>query len=157
MVIFSPLIYFADMKFEAVVTLHGKTATGIEVPAEIVEGLGGGKRAKVVATINDYSYRTSVAPYSGVYFIPLAAENRNAAGVQAGERVTVELVPDTEPRIVEVPEDLKSALDASPGARQRFETLSYSHQREHVQAINSAKAEETRRRRIAKAVQALSE
>ncbi|MFN8378732.1 MAG: YdeI/OmpD-associated family protein [Anaerolineae bacterium] len=129
-------------------------ATGIPVPPEVVEALGSGKRPKVTVTLNGYTYRTSVAPYEGVYMLPLAAEHRNAAGVQPGQRIDVTLELDTEPRMVEVPDDLAAALAAVPGARERFDKLAYSHRKEHVRSVNDAKQPATRERRIVAVVAA---
>jgi hypothetical protein len=144
-----------DMQFRTLVRLEGKTATGLEVPPAVVEALGAGKRAKVVVTINGYSYRSSVAPYSGVYMLPLAAEHRDAAGVAAGETIDVDLVVDTEVRAVVAPADLAAALDADAAARKAFDALSYSNQRRHVLSIEDAKTPETRARRVAKVLERL--
>ncbi|HUZ01298.1 MAG TPA: YdeI/OmpD-associated family protein [Thermomicrobiaceae bacterium] len=138
------------MRFRGVVALHGKTATGIEVPAEVVDGLGGGRRPKVRATINGYAYRSSVAPMGGAFLLPVSAEVRAAAGISAGDAVEVGLEIDTEPRTVTVPDDLAAALDADPAARQAFDALSYSQQQRHVLAIEGARTPETRRRRLEK-------
>ena len=143
------------MKFEATVILGGKTATGIEVPESVVEALGSGKRPAVNATVAGYTYRTTVAPMSGSYWIPLAAEHRTAAGVSAGDTVEVALELDTAPRTVDVPADLASALDAAR-VRAAFDALSYSNQRRHVLSVDGAKSDETRRRRIDKVVAELS-
>ncbi len=143
------------MQFRTLVRLEGKTATGLEVPPAVVEALGAGKRAKVVVTINGYSYRSSVAPYSGVYMLPLAAEHRDAAGVAAGETIDVDLVVDTEVRAVVAPADLAAALDADAAARKAFDALSYSNQRRHVLSIEDAKTPETRARRVAKVLERL--
>jgi hypothetical protein len=146
------------MKFRATLLLGGKTATGFEVPPEIVEALGAGKRPAVHVTINgNHTYRSTVAPMGGQYLIPVAAEQRTAAGIAAGEEIEVELVLDTEPRTVNVPEDFQRALDAEPVAGEFFSKLSYSHQRRHVLAIEDAKTPETRRRRIDKAMEMLRE
>ena len=138
------------MRFRGVVALHGKTATGIEVPAEVVDGLGGGRRPKVRATINGYAYRSSVAPMGGAFLLPVSAEVRAAAGISAGDAVEVGLEIDTEPRTVTVPDDLAAALDADSAARQAFDALSYSQQQRHVLAIEGARTPETRRRRLEK-------
>ena len=143
------------MKFRSTVVLGGKTATGIEVPARVVTGLGSGKRPPVTVKIGRHTYRSTVAPMGGKFFLPLSAENRAKAGVAAGDRVDVEIVLDTAPRVVTVPPDLRKALDRDAKARRAFEGLSYSHQREHVQAIEGAKKEETRLRRIEKAISML--
>lgn len=143
------------MRFRSTVELGGKTATGFEVPPEVVESLGSGKRPPVTVTINGHTYRSTVAPMGGRYLLPLSAENRTAAGVHAGDVVDVDVGLDTAPRVVEVPKDLAAALATEPTAQERWDRLSYSHQRQHVLAIDEAKTEATRQRRIAKAVEIL--
>jgi hypothetical protein len=144
------------MKFQTTVLQARKTATGIEVPPDIVEALGSGKKPPVRVTINGYTYRSTVAVMGGVFMISVSAENRQAAGVAAGDEVEVDLELDTEPRVVTVPADLAEALDAHPAARQKFDRLSYSHQLQHVLAVEGAKAADTRQRRISKMVTDLS-
>ena len=102
--------------FKAVIRGEGKSATGIPVPVEIVETLAGGKKPLVKASINGYTFRNSVMPYSGEFMLPLSAENREAAGVRGGDQVEVTLELDTEPRIVEIPADLQMALTNRSGA-----------------------------------------
>jgi hypothetical protein len=143
------------MRFRAKVELHGKTATGIEVPVEVVSALGSQKRPAVHVTIGGYTYRSTIAPYSGRFLLPLSAENRAAAGVEAGQDVDVDVELDTRPREVEVPPDLAAELDAIPGLRQTFDALAFTHRKEHVRAIEDAKTAETRQRRIAKAIDKL--
>ena len=144
-------------KFRAELFLAGKTATGFEVPAEIVEGLGSGKKPPVKVTINGYTYRNGIAVYGGVFMIGVSAEHRAGARVKAGQEINVSIELDTEPRIVEVPADFQKALDKNPVAKKKFESLSYSHKSQHVLAILGAKAEETRKRRIDKAIEMLKE
>jgi hypothetical protein len=143
------------MKFSATVELGGKTATGIEVPDDVVAGLGSHKRPAVRVTIGEYTYRSTVARMGGRFLLPVSAEVRKAAGVAAGDEVDVELVLDDAPREVTVPDDFAAALDAVPGARARFDALSYTARKEHVRAVEEAKAAATRERRIAKAVDTL--
>ncbi|HEY8601198.1 MAG TPA: YdeI/OmpD-associated family protein [Thermomicrobiales bacterium] len=143
------------MKFRATLELGGKTATGIRVPEEIVTGLGGGKRPAVSATINGYTYRSTVAPMGGVFMLPVSSEVRAGAGIAAGDEVEVDLEPDTAPREVVVPPDFAAALDDDAVARQHFEQLSYSNKRRHVLSVEDAKTPETRQRRIAKAIETL--
>lgn len=143
------------MRFRGTVELGGKTATGIEVPPEVVERLGSGKRPAVNVTINGHTYRSTIASMGGRYLLPLSAENRAAAHTRAGDEVEVDVELDTAPRTVDVPDDFRAALDADPTARTRFDALAYSHQRRHVLAINEAKAPETRQRRIAKSIEML--
>jgi hypothetical protein len=126
--------------------------TGIEVPADVVEALGAGKRPPVVVDVNGYRYRSTVAPMGGMFLIPFSAERRRESGIGGGDAIDVDLVVDTAPRIVEVPDDLRAALDASPGAAAAWAALSYSNQKAHVTSVLGAKAEQTRARRIAAVV-----
>lgn len=145
------------MRFHATLVLHGKTATGMSVPEEIVTALGAGKRPPVRVTINGYTYRTTVAPMGGEYLVGVSAEHRAAAGVAAGQQHDVDIELDTAPREVEVPADLAAALAGNPRARAFFDGLSYSHQSAYVLWISDAKKDETRRARLDKAVEMLVE
>jgi hypothetical protein len=122
------------VKFRSVIKLSGKTATGIEVPPEVVSGLGTSKRPAVRVTMGGYTYRSSVAAMGGVFMLPVSAEHRAGAGVEAGDEVDVDVELDTEPREVSMPVDFSSALDKNPDAKTTFEGLSYSHQLRHVLA-----------------------
>ena len=141
------------MEFRATVILGGKTATGIQVPDEVVEKLGSGKRPPVVITVAGYSYRTTVAVMGGAYFVPLAAEHREAAGVEAGQEVDVDIELDTAPRVIELPDDLSAAMDET--ARTAFDGLATSHKKEWVRWVTEAKKPETRTARIEKTVEGL--
>jgi hypothetical protein len=140
------------MKFRATILQAGKTATGAEVPAKIVEGLGTSKKPKVTATIKGFSYRTSIAMMGGKFMLPISADVRKSAGVAAGDAVDIVVENDTAPREVTVPPDFAAALTKSPEAKRRFEAMAYSHQLRHVLAIEGAKAAETRQRRIDSAI-----
>jgi len=143
------------MQFRSTLELGGRTATGLEVPAEVVDSLGQGKRPAVRVVINGYTYRSTVASMGGRYLLPVSAEVRAAAGVAAGDELDVSIELDTEPRTVEVPADLAAALAEDPAAGDAFARLSYSHQRAHVLSIEGAKKPETRQRRIAETVRRL--
>ena len=145
------------MRFRTTILQSGKTATGIRVPDEIVEALGGGRRAAVTITINGYTYRSSIAVLGGDHMVGVSAETRAGAGVAGGDVVEVEIALDTAPRTVSVPDDLAAALDAEPAAMSTFEALSYSNKSWHVGQITGAKTDETRQRRIEKSVAALRE
>jgi hypothetical protein len=145
------------MKFQATILLAGKTATGIQVPPAVVEGLRSGKKPPVRVTIGGHTYRTTVAARGERFLLPLSAENRERAGVAAGDEVDVEIELDTEPREVTVPPDLAAALADDAPAREFFEGLSYSQKQGYVLPIEQAKTGETRERRIAKAVGMLQE
>jgi hypothetical protein len=146
-----------NMEFRTTIQLGGKTATGFQVPDEVVEGLDSGKRPPVTVTIGKHTYRSTIAPMGGVFMLPLSAENRQAAGVAAGDEVTVQIELDTEPREIMVPEDFSATLDLNPVARQYFDSLSYSNKRRLVLSIEGAKAMETRQRRIDKTITMLNE
>jgi hypothetical protein len=145
------------MKFRATLELGGKTATGVRVPAEVVAALGTSKRPAVRVTINGHTYRSSVAVMGGVFMLGVSAENRAAAGVQAGDELDIDIELDTAPREVAVPADFAAALDQDADARRFFDGLAYSHKLRHVLAIEQAKTAETRQRRIDKAISMLRE
>ena len=145
------------MRIRVVLEQTGKTAVGFEVPDEIVTALGKGRRPPVRVTINGYTYRNTVAVMGGRNLIGVSAEHRAGAGVAGGQTVDVDLELDTEPRIVALPPDFAAALDREPAARRTFDALSPSNQGWRVSAIEGAKAEETRLRRIEKSVAALRE
>jgi hypothetical protein len=145
------------MRFPAEVQLAGKTATGVLVPPEVVEALAAGKRPSVRVTIGGHTYRSTIAPRGDLFKLGISAENRERAGVKAGDVVDVELELDTEPREVTVPADFAQALDRDAAARRFFDGLSYSQRQWFVLGIEEAKTAETRERRIAKAVERLRE
>jgi Bacteriocin-protection, YdeI or OmpD-Associated/Domain of unknown function (DUF1905) len=143
------------MKFRATVELGGKTATGIEVPGEVVTALSSGGRPPVTVTIGGHTYRTTVARMGGRYLIPLSAENRTAAGVAAGDQVDVDIEADIAPREVDVPPDLAEALAGDDAARATFDGLSFTHRKEWVRWVEEAKKPETRATRLARTVESL--
>jgi hypothetical protein len=109
-------------------------------------------RAPVVATVNGYTFRTTIAAMGGPVCIGMRRSHREAAGLAGGEIVAVQLALDDAPRTVTAPADLLRALKAVPGALDAWKASSYTHQREHVEAIEGAKKPETRQRRVAAAV-----
>ncbi|HEX5882733.1 MAG TPA: YdeI/OmpD-associated family protein [Actinomycetota bacterium] len=145
------------MRFRTTIVQSGKSTTGIQVPGEVMEALGAGKRPAVTVTVNGYRYRSTVASMGGVAMVSLSAEHRAGAGVAGGDEVEVDLELDTAPREVEVPADLAAALDAEPAARSTFDGLSYSNRSWHVLQVTGAKTDETRRRRIARSVDLLKQ
>lgn len=109
-------------------------------------------RAPVKVTLNGYTYRSTIAAMGGPPCVPLRKSNREAAGLEGNETVSVELVLDAEAREIKPPADFVKALKATPPAWDRYQELSFSHKREHVEAIVGAKKPETRARRILNAV-----
>jgi hypothetical protein len=115
----------------------------------------GAKRFPVAATLNGYTWRTSVVRMGGEFLLGLSREVRAAAGVQAGDTAQLRLELDTKPREVEVPEALAKALAADDAARAAFERLAYTHRKEYARWVAEAKRGETRERRVAKTIEEL--
>jgi hypothetical protein len=115
----------------------------------------GAKRFPVAATLNGYTWRTSVVRMGGEFLLGLSRQVREAAGVQAGDTAQLRLELDTKPREVDVPEALATALAKDANARAAYEKLSYTHRKEYARWIAEAKRDETRERRVAKAIEQL--
>src|SRR5262245_39976367 len=136
--------------------LGGETgeAPAVEIPFD-VKAAYGSARAKVRVTVNGVTLRTTVAVYGGRSYIGFRKEIREAAGLEMGKTIAVEIEPDTEPRVVDVPEALQRALASNTAARRAFERLAPSHRKEHAQWVAEAKQEQTRARRVARVVEML--
>jgi hypothetical protein len=145
------------MNFRTKILTAGKTATGIEIPAKIVEALGSGKRPPVRMTINGYTYRSTVAVMGGKFMVGVSAQVREAAKVAGGDTVDVTIELDQAPREATVPPELAKALAKHPAAKRRFDNLSYSKKRLYTLPIEKAKTAETRQRNLDKAIKALTE
>ncbi len=141
------------MRFETTLHQTGNN-TGIEVPPEIIDALGGGKRPAVSLSVNGYAYRSTVGVMGGKSLVPFSSEHRKASGLKGGDSIVVEIELDTAPRETVVPEDFAMALEVA-GLRTAFDKLAPSHRKEHVRAIDEAKTAETRIRRIEKAIEKL--
>jgi hypothetical protein len=141
--------------FHTTILQTGKNTAGIQVPEEIFEKLGSGKRPLVRVTINKYTYRSAVAVMRGKHMVGLSQDHRKAAGVHGGDETDITLELDLEPRTVEIPKDLKDALMKAK-ALNAFENSAPSMKKEYVRQVEEAKAQETRERRIAKIVEKLS-
>lgn len=139
------------MKFTTTILEARPGVTGIEVPPEIIDKLGKGKKPAVSITLNGFTYECTVGSMGGRFMVPLSKERRAEAQVEAGESHEIHISLAAADRTVEVPDDLAKALDK--GAREFFDSLPYSHRKEHVRAINEAKKPETRQRRIEKVVE----
>jgi hypothetical protein len=141
-------------RFRAELQLTGRTGTYVEVPLD-VPAVFGRARPPVRGTVNGAPLRSTIAKYGDDYLLVINRQVREAAGVVAGDTVDIELELDTKPRIVRLPKDLAAALDEE--ARAKFDRMSYSHRKDYVDWIKDAKREETRRRRIKKAVAMIRE
>src|SRR3954447_5153837 len=138
-------------RFKATLEARG-AGTLVEVPLD-VRALFGQARPPVEATVNGHTFRSTIAVYGGRYYLGLNRQVRDAARVEVGDELTIDLERDEEERTVEVPADLEAAFDAP--TRATFDGLSFTHRREYVRWIEDAKREETRKRRVAKAVEML--
>jgi hypothetical protein len=145
------------MKFRTTIKQAGKTATGIQIPDEVIQGLGAGKKPAVKLTVNGYSYRSTVATVDGNFMVGFNADHRAASGLEGGDDIDVEIELDTEPRTVDLPPDLEAALEAEPKAKATFDKLSNSMKGYHVSQVTGAKTDETRQRRIEKSISVLRE
>jgi hypothetical protein len=135
--------------FRTTLWAAGGNNVGIVVPDEVVTAFGRGKRVPVVVTIDGgYQYRNTIASMGGRFLLSFNAQTRRATGRGAGDEVEVRLDVDDAPRVVEVPGELAAAFAGDPAVAAAWAALSYSHQREHAEAINSAKAPATRARRV---------
>jgi hypothetical protein len=133
-------------------------AAAVVLDDEQVNAVGeGAKRFPVRATVNGYTWRTTVARMGGEFLVGLNREVRDGAGAQAGDTVEVAIELDTAPREVDVPEALAGALAADKQAGAAFEALSFTHRKEYARWVAEAKREETRDRRVAQAIQMLHE
>jgi Bacteriocin-protection, YdeI or OmpD-Associated/Domain of unknown function (DUF1905) len=141
----------AGQRFDAVVTADGP-GVFVEVPADVVTALGAGRRPPVVVEINGHRHRSTPAVYGGRFYLPLRKEVRQAAGIEPGQTVTVTLDLDREPREVGVPDDLAAALRDDPTVEAAFAALSFTHRREYVEWVESAKRDDSRRKRIERTV-----
>lgn len=135
-----------SVDYDAVLHLTGRN-TGVPVPDEVLERLGGGRRPRVVVTVNGYTYASTVGAMGGRALVPFSAERRAESGLAGGEPIAVRIAIDTAPREIAVPEDLAAALERS-GLTERFAALSPSQRKAHADAVEGAKTAETRERRI---------
>jgi hypothetical protein len=141
------------MKYKTAIFQLGNN-TGIPVPAEVLEKLGAGKRPAVNVTVNGYAYRSSVGAMDGQSLIPFSSAHRQASGLKGGQKVDVVLELDTAPRTVELPKELAAAIKKA-GVQAAYEAAAPSMKKEYARQVESAKAEDTRQRRIAKIVAVL--
>lgn len=135
----------------------GPNNVGIQVPEDVVLSFGVGKRVPVVVTIDGgYTYRNTISSMGGRYLISFNAETRAKTGLGAGDEIEVTLEHDATPRTVEMPEALRAAVGADADAVAAWQKLSPSAQKEHARAIDDAKGDDTRARRVAKVAELLS-
>jgi hypothetical protein len=146
-----------SIRFTAPLVPRGPAAA-IVLDDDQVTAVGeGAKRFPVLATVNGYAWRTSVARMGGEFLLGLSRAVREEAAVEAGDTVEVELVLDTAPRELELSAALADALAADPVAKAKFDALAFTHRKEYSRWVDEAKREDTRERRVAKALEMLRE
>ena len=141
------------MRFMTAVVQMGNN-TGIEVPGEVLDALGAGRRPAVRVTVGEHSFPSTVGAMGGRALIPFSAEKRRTTGIVGGDVIEVDLELDRTSREVPVPMDLAAALE-SAAVTEAFAALAPSTRRAHIVSVDGAKAEATRARRIAKVVDTL--
>jgi hypothetical protein len=142
------------MKFKTKIVQTGNN-TGIEVSEKMLAELGAGKKPLVVVTLNGYSYHSAVGKMGDKFMISLSAEHRKNSNVNGGDTVELSIDLDTAPRTVEIPADLQKAFGKNKTAKENFEKLAPNKKKAIVLAINDAKTEETKIKRINKAMEQL--
>ena len=147
------LAAMGELTITAELVARGPAAAFV-LDAEQVATVGeGAKRFPVAATVNGFTWRTTVTRMRGEFLVGLSRAVREAAGVQAGDTATLSLELDTAPREVEMPPALSAALDADPVARAAFDAMAYTHRKEYARWVAEGKREETRERRVARALE----
>jgi len=140
------------IRFTAQLQPRGPAAAVVLDDAQVAAVGEGARRFPVVATVNGYTWRTSVARMGGEFLLGLNKEVRQGARVEAGDAVEVTVELDAAPREVEVPEALAAALAADPLAKASFDRMAFTHRKEYARWVAEAKQEQTRQRRVQRAL-----
>ena len=125
------------------------------IPKEHVAPLGGLKQMRILGTVNGVAFRSSTMPYRGGFYLGLHKATREAAGIEFGDPIEIEITRDDSPRVLALPQELEAALKAEPALGERFASLSFSRRRELAEPISEAKRPETRARRLEDALRRL--
>ena len=141
------------VRFKTQLQPRGPAAAVILDDAQVAAVGEGAKRFPVVATVNGYTWRTTVVRMGGEFLLGLSKEVRQGAAAEAGDEVDVTVELDTAPREVEVPEALAAALAADPEAKASFDRMAFTHRKEYARWIADAKQEQTRQRRLGQALE----
>ena len=147
------------MKKEFTVTLFGagrkSEVAGMNIPFD-VKKVWGKARVPVAGTINGFKVRTTICPMGGKYFVCVNRFMREGGKCGVGDTVKVVMEPDTAPRIIQAPPDLKKALKTNHAAQAAWDRYSYTCRKEFAQWITEAKKPETRARRLEKSIAMLA-
>jgi hypothetical protein len=146
------------LKFKAQLVSRGPNGawTYLQIPFNVPEVYGRKGQIPVRATINGFTFRNSLMPRAGVHILGVGKDILASAAASPGDTVQVELALDDAPRTVAIPTDLAAALAKTPAQQQSFAALSYSHKKEYVDWIESAKKPETRQNRLEKMAEMLA-
>ena len=146
-----------EYKFEAVIIKHETLDSGfIEFPYDVQKEFGRKGQVKVKAYFDGFEYRGSLVKMGHhCHIIVLNKKVREAIGKVPGEKVDVVIFEDIEERTVDLPADLETAMKGFPTARTFFDSLSFTHKKEYVEWVTSAKKPETRMARIDKCIEML--
>jgi hypothetical protein len=150
-------LQFKALQFRA--KIEGKEAgvvAAITPPVDVPEMFGTRARVPIRGTINGFPFRSSLMPCGGRHMMPVNKILCEGAGVKPGDTVDVVMERDEAERTVDAPPQLKKELARNKKAREKWETLSFTHKKEMAIAIRDAKQEETRARRLAKIMQVLT-
>jgi len=145
------------LEFDAVVTRSGNTGSSahVSIPGDLKQLFGTTGRIPVSATFDGIPYRGSIVRWAGPPLIIVLQEILRELGKAPGDTLHVTLELDTLPRVVELDDDIETALKAA-NELDAYRALAYSHQRQFMVWIDGAKQEKTRRTRIEKTVAMVS-
>ncbi len=139
-------------EFSVILSNFGNGNYGFCVPFDVTRMYGAGERTRVRGTIDGVGYRGTLTLLNGRHYLTVNRAMRYAIGKSGGDTLHVVIAPDHEPRVVELPEDLIWALDANAKAKAIFDKFGYSHRRQVVNWIESARKAETRAYRVQEAM-----
>jgi hypothetical protein len=145
-----------QQEFNVVLSEFGDGGYGFVVPFNVPAVFGTRAEVKVCGTIDGVPYRGSIVPHGARHSMNVNRKMRSAIHKTSGDTIHVIMQIDTEPCVVEVPEDLLWALDADAKAKAVFDKFGYSHRREYVNWIESARKAETRARRVQEALRRMT-
>jgi hypothetical protein len=143
------------MRFTAELQSENEAGRWVLVPDKVAAAFDS-RRPAVRGVVNGVAFRSRLAVYGGQSYLGFTAALRTQAGISLGDILDIELEADTEPQVVELPDALIAALSTNPVAAAAFEALAYTHRKEYASWIADAKRDETRQRRVAKAIEMLT-
>ena len=142
-----------EIKFEAQIKDAGRGGAYVEIPSAVTEYFGTKGIVKIKATFDGYPYTGSLTPMGGgIHMIGILKDIRRSIEKQPEDFVCVTVIKDDEPRTIEIPEDLLTALSENPKLLETFQNLAFTHRKEHIKAILDSKRPDTRYSRIQKTI-----